>query len=591
MPPLKNILSLLTAVLLVYSSAWAQKADSTAKGKWSGSAAVSGGYNQSQSPFKGVIPELKHEAADVKLNLKYAKDNFTATANFSSGWDNHWKASTGLSMKNEDDFSMNWAEIKYMGSRYNFTTNLKWTKPDIIYNVFAQVGYNYTHNKKNSYIMNFEAEDVKLVGEDNNSYSFSSSGGFNLTKKYTHGRKLFAEASFGYSNVDRYIEWASLSLNEGAANYIYRKTPFSIGLRANAATYLSQDHTFGIKNLNTEAGGLFSVSYDNDKYRGAYLSDISDKNSWVDSLKLRETFRYGVITMTPYVKADYSYKFLKLKLDYRLQFYADKLTNKIEHQSYDFKNPALTGSSEAEFRIADNHFIAVGFQTMVRRPSYTQLCWYAREGNYPGQFIVGNPNLKVSRSYRNILSYRIKFRKFSSELSSSFTRNLRQVEQTFFEDYIGDRKFKFFTWVNTSYSKVWNTAFFLRYDTKRFYLRTDLGYYDYVEKAKSAGSVKKNHYWTAKASGGVMLKGGWTISSDISYQSKITRSYHSFDKYYSLNSRVEKKFKKHTIYLEGRDLLEQKITTSWISEDETSGWSETAYNNRRFFRIGYIFNF
>ena len=91
--------------------------------------------------------------------------------------------------------------------------------------------------------------------------------------------------------------------------------------------------------------------------------------------------------------------------------------------------------------------------------------------------------------------------------------------------------------------------------------------------------------------GGFNFKRGWSVSSDISYQSKITRAYYSYDKYYSLNSRVEKKFKRHTIYLEGRDLLEQRITSSYNSEDGMSGWMETAYNNRRFFLIGYIFNF
>ena len=570
----------------------ARNADSLAqKGKWTGNATIVGGFNYAKSPWKEIIADLKHESADMRLNLKYIKNDFIATVQLNTAWDNHLKATEGLNMVNVDELSVNCTEIKLMSSRYNLRATFQWKKPRTIYNSYCYLNYSFSHNRKDNFTIRIEEMNLDLRGEDNNSYTFSSGSGFNMTRKLDGGRKLFAESEFSYTNTDSYTEWAFFSLNEGSPDRIYRKTPLSIGLRSESRAYLGQSNTFNVKNFNTEAGGIFSITYDNDKYRGAYRADVSDKNSWVDSLKLRETFRYAVITLNPYVKADYSYKFLKLKMDAKLQFYADKLTNKDAHQSYDFKAPALTGNTEAEFRIADNHYIAVGLQTSVRRPTYTQMCWYSREGDFPGQHIVGNPDLKVSRSYRNILSYRIRFRKFSSELSSSFTRNLKEVEQTFYEDYIGERKVKFFTWVNTAYSKVWNTAYFLRYDTKRLFLRTDVGYYDYKGQAKTAGTVRKDHYWTAKASGGFNFNRGWSVSSDISYRSKMSRAYYTYDKYYSLNCRIEKKFGRHTIFLEGRDLLEQKITNSYTSEDEQNAWVEVNYNNRRFFLIGYTFSF
>ncbi len=587
-----RILVLAAMMAATASVCQAQKVDSLAqKGKWSGNAIVSAGYNYDKSPWKEMIPDLKHQSADVKLNLKYIKNNFTSTIQFNSSWDNHWKAAEGSSIKNSEDLSTSWSEIKHMGSNYNLRTTFQWRKPNTIYNSFANLSYNYTHNRRNNNTLNISALELSLQGEDNNSYTFSSGGGFNLTRKLARDKRLFAELNFGYTNIDRYIEFSTLSTNEGTVNKIYRKTPFTIGLRSDSRVFLSTPNTFNIKNLNTEAGGYFSITYDNEKNRGAYISNLGNKDSWVDSLKLRETFRYGVMNLSPYLKADYSYKYLKLKLDATLQFYADKLTNKDEHQSYDFKNPALYGTGEVELRLAENHFFAIGYLTSIRRPTYLQLCWYTREGAFPDQYIVGNPKLKVTRSFRNIFSYRIRFRKFSSELSSSFTRNLREVEQTFYEDYIGSRKVKFFTWVNTSYSKIWNTAYYLRYDTKRYYLRADFSYYDYKGKAKTAGTVKKDHYWTAKASGGFNFKRGWSLSSDISYRSKVSRAFYSYDKYYTLNCRIEKKFNRHTIFLEGRDLLEQKMTTRYVSEDESNIWSETAYNNRRFFLIGYIFNF
>ncbi|MBQ6310803.1 MAG: hypothetical protein IJK74_04550 [Bacteroidales bacterium] len=587
-----RVLVLAAVMAAIPSLCPAQKTDSlSTRGKWSGNTTVSAGYNYDKSPWKEMIPDLKHQSANIKLNLKYIKKDFTATVQFNSAWDNHWKSAEGFYIKNTEDLSTSWSQIKHMGSIYNFRTTFQWKRPNTVYNSFVNINYNYNHNRRYNNTLNITALKLGLQGEDNNSYTFTSGGGFNLTRKLNNGRKLFCETYFGYTNIDRYIEFSTLSSNEGAIDRIYRKTPFTIGFKSESRVYLSAPNTFNINNLNTEAGGFFSITYDNEKNRGAYLADLGNKNSWVDSLKLRETFRYGVINLSPYLKADYSYKYLKLKLDARVQFYADKLTNKEEHQSYDFKDPVLLGNSEAEFRIAENHYFAVGYQTSIRRPTYLQLCWYLREGAFPDQYIVGNPKLKVTRSYRNIFSYRIRFRRFSSELSSSFTRNLREVEQTFFEEYIGEKKYKFFTWINTSYSKIWNTAFFLRYDTQRYYLRADVSYYDYKGKAKTAGTVKNDHYWTAKASGGFNFKRGWSISSDISYRSKISRAFYSYDKYYTLNCRIDKKFNRHTIFLEGRDLLEQKITTRFVSEDEMNIWAETAYNNRRFFLIGYIFNF
>ena len=72
------------------------------------------------------------------------------------------------------------------------------------------------------------------------------------------------------------------------------------------------------------------------------------------------------------------------------------------------------------------------------------------------------------------------------------------MEQTFYEIEDEGQKLKFFTWINTAYSKVWNTSFFLRYDTKRFYIRNDIGYYDYHGKANTADthfSLKEGTFW------------------------------------------------------------------------------------------------
>lgn len=588
LPSLRIII--LTLMLASTAPLLAQKSDSTVRGKWSGSATVSGGYNYSKSPWKESVPSLQHQMADLKLNLKYVKNDFMANIQMGSAWDNHKKASEGISFFSED-ISVKFGDIKLMSSRYNCRSSFQWKTPKTIYNSFALISYNYSHSKKDIFSYELLAENIALRGEDNNSYTISSGTGFNITRKLDRNRKVFFEVNLGYTNIDRYTEWAFLSSAEGAANRIYRKTPRSNGFKANSRAFFSAPNAFGIKNLDIESGGIFSISYDNDKYRGAYLKDVANYNSWHDSLKLRETFRYGVITLNPYLVASYNYKFLKLKADYQFQFFCDKLTNKEVHQSYDFKDPALIGNSEAEFRIAENHFVAVGYSTSIKRPTYFQLCWYVREGEYTNQYIMGNPNLKTARSFRNSLSYRIRLRKFSSEVSSSYTRNKKQLEQTFYETELDGVPIKVFTWVNSVFSKVWNTSCYARWDARRFYFRADLSYYDFKEKAKTSGKISKDHYWNGKISGGCKLERGWSFASDLSYRSKVTKALYHYDKYFSLNCKVQKDIGRHTIFLEGRDLLESKISTTFISLDEDKAWKETVYNNRRFFVLGYIFNF
>lgn len=161
MKPVFIISAFLAALFLSLTTANGQS-DTTKRGKWSGSASITGGYNYSKSPFNAMVPNLQHQAADTRINLKYIKDNFIATVLFSSAWNNHRKATVGLSLKGEDDLTANWSEIKLMSSRYNFSTNLKWTRPDIIYNAFATASYDYGHNRKISFMINLDKEHISL---------------------------------------------------------------------------------------------------------------------------------------------------------------------------------------------------------------------------------------------------------------------------------------------------------------------------------------------------------------------------------------------------------------------------------------------
>lgn len=59
-----------------------------------------------------------------------------------------------------------------------------------------------------------------------------------------------------------------------------------------------------------------------------------------------------------------------------------------------------------------------------------------------------------------------------------------------------------------------------------------------------------------------------------------------FKEYCELNLRVQKDFKSFTLYLEGRDLLDQPRETSFESDELQEYWVEEVRSNRRLFILG-----
>lgn len=60
---------------------------------------------------------------------------------------------------------------------------------------------------------------------------------------------------------------------------------------------------------------------------------------------------------------------------------------------------------------------------------------------------------------------------------------------------------------------------------------------------------------------------------------------------YSISARITKEFKRFTVYLEGRDLLDHPATTENLSEDMTRQMIQTINMNRRLFLLGFSWNF
>lgn len=79
---------------------------------------------------------------------------------------------------------------------------------------------------------------------------------------------------------------------------------------------------------------------------------------------------------------------------------------------------------------------------------------------------------------------------------------------------------------------------------------------------------------------------GWSIGADARYQSKVATFFTIFKQYCELNVRIQKDFKKFTLYLQGKDLLDQTRETSFESEELQEFWIEQVRGNRRIYVLG-----
>ena len=110
-------------------------------------------------------------------------------------------------------------------------------------------------------------------------------------------------------------------------------------------------------------------------------------------------------------------------------------------------------------------------------------------------------------------------------------------------------------------------------------------------RAKDSDKVKNSFDWMLNTDVTAFLGKGWSVGVDAKYQSKVATFFTIFKQYCELNARIQKDFKKFTLYLQGRDLLDQPRETSFESEELQEFWVEEVRSNRRIFVLGVKWKF
>jgi len=115
--------------------------------------------------------------------------------------------------------------------------------------------------------------------------------------------------------------------------------------------------------------------------------------------------------------------------------------------------------------------------------------------------------------------------------------------------------------------------------------------YNQIRRWPTAGGpVKDSNNWRIWADARVRFGKGWSLGADVTYQSKVNTIYSSVNDYWKLNARLEKNFKKWTLYLEGRDLLDKNVELQFRSADGLSGWIENTRKAWRLILLGIRWN-
>ena len=170
-------------------------------------------------------------------------------------------------------------------------------------------------------------------------------------------------------------------------------------------------------------------------------------------------------------------------------------------------------------------------------------------------------------------------------------RLLDEIEQTWFTEEIDNRTYKVFTWLNDIDSYVFGMSHRLGWRGKVLSANLAVDYNYTVREWRNSDKVKESIDWRATADVTAHLKKGWTFSTDVKYQSAVATFFALFKEYCVLNARIQKEFKRFTLSLEGRDLLDMPEEATYMSEDQMEFWVESTLHNRRLILLGFSWKF
>ena len=263
---------------------------------------------------------------------------------------------------------------------------------------------------------------------------------------------------------------------------------------------------------------------------------------------------------------EYCGKKIEIHADYSIQFYFRRLNNEEQRQALMMLPPSPVGNARLDWKISDVHKVGVTHEVGVDYPDFLEICWYDRSGGYIDQLFRGNVDLISTLHSRYGIVYELKYRRFRYRTDNFITRRINEIDQTWTTHRLGWEGSKLKAGVGMELNQ-----------TRRI--------------AKKDRTIKNASDWRLTADVEALLGKGWSLGANVEYQSKVATFFTSFNEYWELNSHIQKKFRNVTLYLDGRDLLDNARQNSFRSEDGKELWVDVARQNRRLFLLGVKWDF
>jgi len=550
-----------------------------------------------------------HGLLQGAFRLNYNTDKFSWTARVYESWEPNTTDNARLQYKNEQ------VSIVYKAATTKpLTTGLRsdffWT-PSANRNISLWVLYEYTNDRARNHTLNFDG-DIEEMEKFSYYYELPVLDGQKLAtglqtfRSYNSGRNILQSSlTFQTIHSDKVNTWTVFKAGEGVEGgttydiedieghvWRYRISPNSTDFDFDGDIHVQNTLIDGEVQLKLTPGARLSVRHALDHNSGAtQVITPEDEEIWVDSASLRENFNFLSFKGEPFLALDFRWKNLEAHADYGCQVYGRRLNDDTHYQPLRIKGFYPVGNANIKWNINPRHSLNLTHMMSVIHPDYIKVCWYDRTAGYLDQLYRGNEWLLSPQTRRYGLEYAFKKNRFATQTTVSYTRVIDEIEQTWTNEEIGGREYKVFKWLNMADSRTVGISEKLGWHGEIIAANLGVSYNQSRRKAKADGATKDSYYWTLMGDISANLGKGWSVGADAHYQSNVATFFTLFKEYCQLNVHVRKNFNRFSLYLEGRDLLDQERETTFESAETQEFWVEEVRANLRLFVIGASWRF
>lgn len=363
--------------------------------------------------------------------------------------------------------------------------------------------------------------------------------------------------------------------------YIYKITPDDATRKAvmnvEYITPLSEKHQI---NLNAGVNG----TYVTEKYDNSGATFL--QNVWVDSVDIRNTFKYKELLLSAYALVDFKINKLSFTVGGRVEYFKSELRQKTTSTNNEKVNfyPSLSVS----FSPNDNNDLGFSYSRRIERPEAYQLNPFIYNGDYASEKYIGNASLKPSFSNSFEFSYTLDKGNWNVNGTLAYIDSKDVLDKT----YYLDENIRYKTWGNISRNQSYMLNAGWYWNLNKFTMTLSGSIYNDSYSKENDGITQKDDYWTydIRFVPKLALGKGYNVSAQLIYYGPKSYAYSKRTNIFRGSLTINKKIKdNHVVSLRVNNLI-NKIPSYYSWGD---GYNSRTYNdvNNQTVYIGILYKF